>query len=342
MLWSGVALVAGIITMVAYARDTHVTTPTPPILPDGTTPPDKTPFYKRPLGIVVLTLVGLGVIGSIAGGMTESETTTTTVASVEATTTVAAETTTTVAAVETAEIETIEDLTAAVEATGYECDVNTPREANEYATDSLDCTSAVVLAIHDNEENARAQAEARMALMASFTDDPTNYTLIGPNWSVNCGDDEALCEDLQAELGGEIYVPELLTDTTLPTDIADETVALQMSVIAFRLADINTRVSDAATDTAGGLMTFPEFAAVMDSVLVDVRAIEREWNGLDVPASLADAHNEFGTGLGLMIEAIQMARDGAATLDIPLIEEGTETLLIANGYFERAADMLPE
>jgi hypothetical protein len=43
---------------------THTPEPTPPILGDQ----PKAPWYQRPVGVIALTLIGLGVLGAVFGG----------------------------------------------------------------------------------------------------------------------------------------------------------------------------------------------------------------------------------------------------------------------------------
>jgi hypothetical protein len=77
-----------------------------------------------------------------------------------------------------------------VEASGFECTAWTIRGTNDYAVESADCTDAVVFAIHESASQAQEQIELRASLVGRTA------TLLGPNWSVNCGDDEALCQEL--------------------------------------------------------------------------------------------------------------------------------------------------
>ena len=100
------------------------------------------------------------------------------------------------------------DLRDAIEATGYECDTFEIRSgASSQARESAECSDAVLLTIFDNATDAKAAAESTAEIVTGIIG-LNSVHLIGPNWSINCGDEQSTCEDFQDSLGGELAVAE--------------------------------------------------------------------------------------------------------------------------------------
>src|SRR5690606_16292245 len=99
--------------------------------------------------------------------------------------------------------ESIYDLREKVEEAGTTCTdwsiVAEPTNAVERAS----CTSAVVLSIHRDAAQVQRSIEA-IAEVTVAALDRASVHLIGPNWSVNCGDSVSLCEGFRDVLGGEV------------------------------------------------------------------------------------------------------------------------------------------
>jgi len=126
--------------------------------------------------------------------------------STTATSTTVAATTTSTVAVNT-RYESVFDIRERIEASGFTCTSWEIRGPNDYTVESADCTDAVVIAIHENASQAQAQIDLRAQLLGGIGGS-RSVTLLGPNWSVNCGGDEGLCEELALVLGGEVQVAE--------------------------------------------------------------------------------------------------------------------------------------
>jgi hypothetical protein len=87
-----------------------------------------------------------------------------------------------------------------VRCTAYE-EIASPTGALERAT----CTTEIVLSIYLDQEQAEATAKQIGELVAgSLATDSIH--LVGENWTVNCGADRALGDELQAALGGELVI----------------------------------------------------------------------------------------------------------------------------------------
>jgi len=92
------------------------------------------------------------------------------------------------------------------EAGVIQCTAWAIRGPGDYDVESADGTDAVVFQIHENASQAQEAADLRAALVGGLAG--VDGALLGPNWSVNCGDDEDLCNELAPVLGGEVQVAE--------------------------------------------------------------------------------------------------------------------------------------
>lgn len=108
--------------------------------------------------------------------------------------------------VEAQEYTGVRELRTAVEAAGHMCTsfemVDDPTGALERAA----CTYSTTLGFYSEQAEAWASLDS-LRFAADITGDRSVH-LVGPNWTVNCGDDVVLCEDLQTQLGGEVDVYE--------------------------------------------------------------------------------------------------------------------------------------
>jgi hypothetical protein len=99
--------------------------------------------------------------------------------------------------------DSVYDLREKVESVGYGCTewsiVADPAEAEERAS----CTDVVVLSIHTNAAQVQRSVDGVAELTLEVLDSDSIH-LVGPNWSVNCGEDLPLCEGFRQVLGGEI------------------------------------------------------------------------------------------------------------------------------------------
>lgn len=102
--------------------------------------------------------------------------------------------------VRTAELRADIESKTSIRCTGYE-NVPDPKAAIELAS----CTDELVLGIHTDKDQA-VQSSKDVAELVVGILGGTNVQLIGENWSVNCGDDRAACDEIQAALGGELMV----------------------------------------------------------------------------------------------------------------------------------------
>jgi len=154
--------------------------------------------------------MALSIVMAACGGSTPSGTTQTTVAPPVTTSssTQPPASTTTVAPTTTAAVNTrytsVFDMRDLVESMGYMCSGWELIAEPLYATERATCTDEVGLAIHANASEAQLSVDTIVGLHAALGL-PT-VVLVGPNWSVNCSDDEGLCVDFQKVLGGEVQV----------------------------------------------------------------------------------------------------------------------------------------
>jgi hypothetical protein len=112
-----------------------------------------------------------------------------------------------------AEYDNVGQLGDAVEDAGYRCDTFEVISDPAGALERAECTSSVTLGIYADQDEAWASVETVHTLMDGLGG--LSVHVVGPNWTVNCGDDEQLCRDLQKELGGALDVSEPEPDLTV-------------------------------------------------------------------------------------------------------------------------------
>jgi hypothetical protein len=142
----------------------------------------------------------------------------------------------------------IDDLRDAVEDAGISCTEFSLRGSSEFAAASADCTDSLVLAIHDSDADARAQHALRATLLGGLTGE-SSHTLIGPNWSVNCPEEQ--CDQLQAVLGGEILTSD--GDASNSEVTVDAPIANDVSIADFTIEIVV--LEEQCFNTAGSLIT---------------------------------------------------------------------------------------
>jgi hypothetical protein len=102
--------------------------------------------------------------------------------------------------------ESVYDLKNIVENIGVECDtwsiIPTPDNAVERAT----CTESLVMAIHTDAAQVQRSVDSVAATLNAFGRASVHVT--GPNWSINCGQDEELGQQLAGATGGDLQVSE--------------------------------------------------------------------------------------------------------------------------------------
>lgn len=101
--------------------------------------------------------------------------------------------------------ESVFDMREIVEDAGITCDTWEVIGDVINAVERAECTRTVVFSIHESASQARAAVDDVAAVSTGLLDRRSGH-LIGPNWSMNCGDDVELCERLLPALGGELDV----------------------------------------------------------------------------------------------------------------------------------------
>lgn len=224
---------------------------------------------RHPVKIAVLALIFSLVAvscGDDSGALTtaapSSTTTTTTTTTTTSTTTT---TTTTIPGVNT-RYSSVFDLRERIESIGYMCTswevISSPTNALERAQ----CAD-VVLSIHTNASEAQMSVDNVAELMTSI--EVMSVHLIGPNWSVNCSDDEDLCDQLQTVLGGEKQVADEppADETTSTTEASGVDVverARAQSILLTTIDDAGGEVIEAMMDILG-----PDQLAALDVMDLD-------------------------------------------------------------------------
>lgn len=84
--------------------------------------------------------------------------------------------------------------------TGYE-EIPNPIGAIARAS----CTEDTGIGVYASKEDAKASAEEHGELIAGMLGDKS-VSVIGQNWSVNCGSDEALAQEIAKAMGGEVLI----------------------------------------------------------------------------------------------------------------------------------------
>jgi len=211
---------------------------------------------RHPVMVVVLALLFSLVAvscGDDSGALTtaapSSTTTTTATTSTTTTTTTATTTTTTIPAVNT-RYSSVFDLRERVESIGYMCTSWDVLSSPTNALERAQCAD-VVLSIHTNASEAQMSVDNVAELMTSIG--VMSVHLIGPNWSVNCSDDEDLCDEFQTVLGGEKQVADEppadeTTSTTEASGIDVVERARAQSIVLTTIEDAGGEVIEAMMD----------------------------------------------------------------------------------------------
>ncbi|MGD2042588.1 MAG: hypothetical protein PVJ28_02995 [Acidimicrobiia bacterium] len=136
--------------------------------------------------------IALATVSCGASGSSESATPTTTPQS-PATTTPVAE----------GEYASVQDMMKAVESTFYLCTApmkiyDPPLDADALA--QADCSSTVSFFIYEPDDVPAKVAEIQ------DNAEGTSVLLVGDNWIISCGSDEAVCTRVQGGAGGELMV----------------------------------------------------------------------------------------------------------------------------------------
>lgn len=73
------------------------------------------------------------------------------------------------------------------------------------ALERASCTESTGFGIYADKDDAKASAESIGELVTGVAGDKSVF-VIGQNWSVNCGQDEALAREIAGKLGGEVFI----------------------------------------------------------------------------------------------------------------------------------------